>query len=149
MYHSFISRIHFTAQSLRLNENELVWCTSNQEEQYKCQNFSAAVEADRELFGYYYIHLSCRLVTLFVCASPYTVTRIIVQIVFQQAANKDECMDLLDQELADITSMDGGELFIGGRYHSLVPILQEAYEGEPLERTNFAPRYTCLRISSV
>lgn len=38
-------------------------------------------------------------------------------------------MNLLDLETADITSMDGGEVFIGGRYHSLVPISQEAYEG--------------------
>lgn len=39
-------------------------------------------------------------------------------------------MDLIDQEIADITSLDGGEAFIGGRYHSLVPIMQEAYEGK-------------------
>lgn len=38
-------------------------------------------------------------------------------------------MALLDQEIADVTSLDGGDVFIGGRYHSLLPILQDIYEG--------------------
>lgn len=38
-------------------------------------------------------------------------------------------MSLLDQEKADLTSLDAGEVFVGGRYHSLVPIMQEVYPG--------------------
>lgn len=39
-------------------------------------------------------------------------------------------MTLLDQEIADITSLDAGDVFLGGRYHSLLPILQEVYPGK-------------------
>lgn len=38
-------------------------------------------------------------------------------------------MILLDEEKATLTSMDAGEVFIGGRFHSLVPIAQELNEG--------------------
>lgn len=35
---------------------------------------------------------------------------------------------MLDQEKAQITTLDPGEIFIAGRYHSLIPIMQEIYE---------------------
>lgn len=38
-------------------------------------------------------------------------------------------MQYLDEEKVTLTSLDAGELFIGGRYHSLVPIAQEMLEG--------------------
>lgn len=47
------------------------------------------------------------------------------RIVCKQGSSKDDCMALLDQEQGDVTTLDSGEVFIGGRYHSLVPILQE------------------------
>jgi len=37
-------------------------------------------------------------------------------------------MTMLDRENAQITTLDAGEVFIAGRYHSLVPIMQEIYE---------------------
>lgn len=37
-------------------------------------------------------------------------------------------MTMLDHEKAQITTLDAGEVFIAGRYHSLVPIMQEIYE---------------------
>lgn len=37
-------------------------------------------------------------------------------------------MTMLDQEKAQITTLDAGEVFIAGRYHSLVPIMQEIYD---------------------
>lgn len=37
-------------------------------------------------------------------------------------------MSLLDQEKATLTTLDAGEVFIGGRYNSLVPIAQEVLE---------------------
>lgn len=38
-------------------------------------------------------------------------------------------MAMLNDELADITTLEAGEVFIGGRYYSLLPIMQETYEG--------------------
>lgn len=38
-------------------------------------------------------------------------------------------MILMDEEKVTLTSLDAGEVFIGGRYHSLVPIAQEVSEG--------------------
>lgn len=35
----------------------------------------------------------------------------------------------MDQEKVTLTSLDAGEVFVGGRYHSLVPISQEVSEG--------------------
>ncbi|KAB7499370.1 Melanotransferrin [Armadillidium nasatum] len=46
-----------------------------------------------------------------------------------QRANHEECMFMLDQSKADIVSLDANELFIGGRHHSLVPIMKEVYPG--------------------
>lgn len=36
-------------------------------------------------------------------------------------------MQYLDKSEADITTLDPGNVFIGGRYHSLLPIMQEVY----------------------
>jgi len=36
-------------------------------------------------------------------------------------------MIALDNNCADLTTLDAGEVFVGGRYHSLVPILEERY----------------------
>lgn len=38
-------------------------------------------------------------------------------------------MTYLDEEKAHITSLDAGEIFVAGRYHSLIPIMQEVYSG--------------------
>lgn len=50
------------------------------------------------------------------------------KVVCKLASNKDECMYLIDRELADITLLDAGEVFIGGRYSSLLPIMQEVFK---------------------
>lgn len=36
---------------------------------------------------------------------------------------------MLDNNAADILSLDGGEVFIGGRYNSLIPLMQQLFEG--------------------
>lgn len=97
----------FTAQDFIVDNsvnfsNNITWCTTSPEEQKKCIAFSLAVERDMISFGSDYKKIICK-----------------------QGANKDDCMSLLDQEHGDITSLDAGEVFIGGRYHSLIPILQE------------------------
>lgn len=47
--------------------------------------------------------------------------------------SKDECLYKLDSFEADLTVLDPGEVFIGGRYHSLIPIMIEKYgQGESI-----------------
>lgn len=38
-------------------------------------------------------------------------------------------MTLLDEEKVSLTSLDAGQVFVGGRYHSLVPIAQQVADG--------------------
>lgn len=37
-------------------------------------------------------------------------------------------MMLLDINSADILSLDAGEVFVGGRYNSLIPLMQQLFE---------------------
>lgn len=85
---------------------KLVWCTTTLAEQYKCRNFTVAVERDRALFEESFINVTCH-----------------------QAFTSEECIQLIDSEKAHLMSLDAGEVFIAGRYHSLVPIMQESFEG--------------------
>ncbi|KAJ1525243.1 hypothetical protein ONE63_010068 [Megalurothrips usitatus] len=86
---------------------DLIWCTTSKEEQRKCMHLATKLNTtDFRDFGEYYMNLRCK-----------------------QAFNKDDCMTLLDEEKAHITLVDAGEVFIGGRYHSLVPIMQERLTG--------------------
>lgn len=41
----------------------------------------------------------------------------------------EECIKMIDGEKAHIMSLDAGEVFIAGRYFSLIPIMQETLEG--------------------
>ncbi|CAK9812062.1 MELTF [Anthophora plagiata] len=85
--------------------NTVTWCTISNAEQDKCNAFSRAIDREIAFFGYSYISLRCK-----------------------QAFNKEECMAMLDQEEAQITTLDPGEIFMAGRYHSLIPFMQEIYE---------------------
>ncbi|KAF2898323.1 hypothetical protein ILUMI_07848 [Ignelater luminosus] len=87
-------------------KEKIIWCTVSVEEQQKCLNFAMAVERDRIRVGYDYFEVECK-----------------------QAFNKDECMMLLDEEKVSLTSLDAGQVFVGGRYHSLVPIAQQVADG--------------------
>ncbi|XP_049863001.1 melanotransferrin [Schistocerca gregaria] len=84
---------------------KMTWCTTSSAEQRKCKQFADAVDRDKALFGPDLMKLDC-----------------------VQAFSREECMTLLDEEKADIISLDAGEVFIGGRYHSLVPIMQEVHK---------------------
>lgn len=94
--------LHIHGQNLN---NTLTWCTVSEAEQNKCNAFSRAIDREIAFFEYSYISVHCK-----------------------QASNKEECMTMLDQEKAQITTLDPGEIFIAGRYHSLIPIMQEIYE---------------------
>lgn len=41
----------------------------------------------------------------------------------------DECIKMIDREKAHIMSLDAGEVFVAGRYFSLIPFMQETLEG--------------------
>uniref|UniRef100_A0AAR5PBB6 Transferrin-like domain-containing protein n=1 Tax=Dendroctonus ponderosae TaxID=77166 RepID=A0AAR5PBB6_DENPD len=87
-------------------ELKIIWCTINLNETKKCEAFVQANERDQIRVGYDTAKIEC-----------------------SQASNKDECMLMLDQEKATMTTLDAGEMYVGGRYHSLVPIAQEVLEG--------------------
>lgn len=84
----------------------MVWCTTTEAELMKCKNFTAAIERDRVLFEEAFLNVTCHL-----------------------AFNTEECIQLIDAEKAHIMSLDAGEVFIAGRYNSLIPFMQEAFEG--------------------
>lgn len=83
-----------------------MWCTTSEAELFKCTNFTKAIERDRALFEEAFLNVSCYL-----------------------AFNTEECIQLIDAEKAHIMSLDAGEVFVAGRYNSLIPFMQEAFEG--------------------
>lgn len=84
---------------------KITWCVINQEELWKCRNFSEAVQDDKITVGYKHFVIEC-----------FT------------AFSKEECIQHLDEGNATFTTLDAGEVFMSGMYNSLVPIAQEAYE---------------------
>ncbi|VVC43089.1 Transferrin,Transferrin family, iron binding site,Transferrin-like domain [Cinara cedri] len=88
--------------------NRITWCTLNVEEQMKCLNLSAAVNRDKYKFD----------------------SRDFMELFCKQGVNKDDCMMLLDINSADILSLDAGEVFVGGRYNSLIPLMQQLFEND-------------------
>lgn len=96
---------HIHGQQQHKLNNTVIWCTVSDGEQNKCKAFSRAVDREIASFGFNYFSIHCK-----------------------QAFNKEECMAMLDHEKAQITTLDAGEVFIAGRYHSLVPIMQEIDE---------------------
>lgn len=86
--------------------DRMVWCTATEAEQLKCKNFTAALERDRALFEEAFINVTCH-----------------------QAFESDECIQMIDTEKAHMMALDAGNVFMAGRYHSLIPIMQETFEG--------------------
>lgn len=98
-----------TAAAFEYDEHrakDLKWCTINDEEFYKCSNFSVAVERDRALFDDDLLELKCI-----------------------KGYDTEQCIKMIDAEKAHIMSLDAGEVFIAGRYFSLLPIMQETLDG--------------------
>ncbi|XP_065201905.1 transferrin 2-like [Planococcus citri] len=104
---TYCQRCAIATANLNIKRNNIItWCTVSNEEFYKCGNFSEAVQIDRNSF------------------SP----KLWLQVECLQAANKEDCMSKLNDEYADITTLEAGDVFIGGRYFSLLPIMQELYD---------------------
>merc|ERR1711923_585618 len=94
-------------------KTDLVFCTLSEEEFRKCQDLATATMTDQldddRTFGSYFRRIQCTV--------PYP--------------SPEECMkemDLNDDRAPSVMVVDSGDVFIGGRYHSLVPILREVYE---------------------
>lgn len=54
----------------------------------------------------------------------------IMELVCLMAYSAEECIHNIDMEKADITTLDAGDVFIAGRFNSLIPIMQERYYGD-------------------
>ncbi|XP_045506749.1 melanotransferrin [Colias croceus] len=89
----------------------VTWCTTSIPEQTKCEKLAKAVLQDKGLFGKDFIEIECK-----------------------RAFDVEECMTWVDQGDASLLALDAGEVYVAGRYHSLVPLLQELYgAGEPYQ----------------
>lgn len=92
-------------------QDVITWCTTSILEQTKCEKLAKSVMQDKGLFGKDYIELQCK-----------------------RAFDTEECMTWVDRGEASLLGLDAGEVYVAGRYHSLVPILQELYgRGEPYQ----------------
>ncbi|XP_055912472.1 melanotransferrin [Eupeodes corollae] len=94
------------AQYYEEKPSNMIWCTKSLQEQYKCTNLTKAIERDRTFFDDLLLNVTCF-----------------------QAYSAKECIEHIDREHAHITTLDAGDIFMGGRYHSLIPIMQEKFEG--------------------
>ncbi|CAH2244764.1 jg22216, partial [Pararge aegeria aegeria] len=92
-------------------EDVVSWCTTSVLEQKKCLKLSQTAMQDKGLFGRDYIDIQCK-----------------------QAFDTEECMTWVDRGEASLLALDAGEVYVAGRFHSLVPIIQELYgRGEPYQ----------------
>ncbi|XP_022918604.1 transferrin 2 isoform X2 [Onthophagus taurus] len=96
----------FVRGNYELIYKRIEWCTTSVLEQTKCLHFSEAVARDQQniVRGFAFL-VNCT-----------------------QAFSKDECMSLLDDEKVTLTTLDAGQVFTAGRFHSLVPIAKEVTE---------------------
>ncbi|XP_048486499.1 melanotransferrin isoform X2 [Plutella xylostella] len=85
-------------------QDVLSWCTKSVLEQQKCEKLAAAVLLDKGLFGRDFIEIKCK-----------------------QAFDTEECMTWVDRGEASLVALDAGDVYVAGRFHSLVPIVQELY----------------------
>ncbi|XP_037068709.1 melanotransferrin-like [Pollicipes pollicipes] len=91
-------------QSEALFAGHIRWCTLNVYEQEKCSDFNKTLIKESYKFGFNAFSVEC-----------------------VQGFDSSECMRMVDQDQADLLVLDPGLTFIAGRFHSLVPIMQEVY----------------------
>lgn len=117
-------RLRFSLDEFQ--RNSITWCTISEEEQRKCIEISEKVIEKASEFGAEYREVKCT-----------------------RGTNKENCMSIIDQEMADITSVDAGLVYIASRYYSLIPIMQEAssqYFKRMLTKTNQSCGDRCMEI---
>ncbi|XP_015924816.1 transferrin 2 [Parasteatoda tepidariorum] len=83
--------------------NAITWCTISDAEQRKCIDFSKAVNRTRSVNA----TLSC-----------------------YQAADRDQCMNVIESGRANLMTLDPGEIYVAGRFNSLVPVVSERYTND-------------------
>ncbi|XP_048001639.1 melanotransferrin [Leguminivora glycinivorella] len=87
------------------------WCTTSIAAQEKCEKLTKIAQLDKGLLGADYIEIQCK-----------------------RAFDTEQCMVWVDEGEASLLALDAGEVYVAGRYHSLVPIMQELYgRGEPYQ----------------
>ncbi|XP_076364560.1 LOW QUALITY PROTEIN: transferrin 2-like [Tachypleus tridentatus] len=79
------------------------WCTISHVEFQKCEDFANAIRNSYE----FDVELECK-----------------------RGEDKNLCMNMIDGGRANLMTLDAGEVYVAGRYHSLVPILSERYGPE-------------------
>lgn len=92
-------------------QDVVTWCTTSIAAQEKCEKLTKIAQLDKGLLGADYIEIQCK-----------------------RAFDTEQCMAWVDQGEASLLALDAGEVYVAGRYHSLVPIMQELYgRGEPYQ----------------
>ncbi|XP_014775497.1 melanotransferrin isoform X2 [Octopus bimaculoides] len=61
-----------------------------------------------------------------------------VDITCVQGSNASDCLEKIENNLADITSLDGGNIYKAGKCYNLKPIVAETYNGLPYGAGYFA-----------
>lgn len=103
-------------------DDVLVFCTTSDAEQRKCQAWADAIAT--ELLRSAQLGHSASFEFALRCT---------------RQADRDQCMNSLANQAADLLTLDAGEVFIAGRHHSLVPIASEVYASNqnPLEQNGY------------
>lgn len=109
-------------------QEELIWCTISAEEQQKCFEWSQQLRriqqemsSKNQRQGYQgFSDPSSPNAQIMNPIEHFTLG-------CYQTSDKDQCMNLLANERVHLVTLDPGEVFWGGRYHSLVPIASERY----------------------
>ncbi|CAH1789988.1 unnamed protein product [Owenia fusiformis] len=85
------------------------WCVTSTPEMNKCRRMGAALASSK-----IDMQFSCILGT-----------------------NSKQCMEMIQQKKADLVNVDGGDVFTGGKYHDLKPIVAENYGSGADEATSY------------
>lgn len=91
-------------------DEQLIWCAVSEPEFKKCSEWSSAVEN-------------------LILNSQYRgdVSPFEFRLNCVRAADRDQCMNKIANNVAHLITLDPGEVFIAGRHYSLVPIMMERY----------------------
>ena len=116
------------------NQEELIWCTTNADEQAKCFEWSQQLIRIQHQRSQQNNQANTFPDSMFPNSNRFggpggnTGSAITdFSLSCYQTSDKDQCMNLIANERAHLVTLDPGEVFWGGRYHSLIPIVSERY----------------------